>query len=60
MNLILHNRNCKLLEDEYIIEKDDYVDSVQWAAIEELENLKGVSVNVHVLNLMRLDHENMQ
>jgi hypothetical protein len=48
------------LEDEYIIEKDDYVDSVQWAAIEELENLKGVSVNVHVLNLMRLDHENMQ
>jgi hypothetical protein len=30
------------------------------AATEELKNLKGCSVNVHVLNLVHLDHENMQ
>jgi len=59
MNLILQNRHYGLL-DEYIVERDDYVDWLQWAAIEESEKLKGVSVIMHVLNPMHLDHANMQ
>jgi hypothetical protein len=46
--------------EEYIIEGDDYVDWLQWAITEELKNLKGCSVNVHVLNLVHPDHENMK
>jgi hypothetical protein len=46
--------------DEYIIERDDYANWLQWATVEESEKLKGVSVTMHVLNPMHLDHTNMQ
>jgi len=59
VNLILQDWHCKLLE-EYIIKGDDYADWFQWAAIKKSKNLKGCFVNVHVLNPVHLDHENMQ
>ncbi len=46
--------------DEYITKKDDYVDWLQWVAVEKSEKLKGVFVTMHVLNPMHLDHANMQ
>jgi len=57
--MILQNRHYRLLE-EYITKGDDYADWLQWAAIEELENLKGCYVNVLIFNPMHLNHENMQ
>jgi hypothetical protein len=33
---------------------------LQWATIEKSKKLKGIFVNMHVLNLVHLDHENMQ
>ncbi len=59
VNLILQDWHCRLL-DEYITERDDYVDQFQWVAVEESEKLKGVSITMPVLNLVHLDHENMQ
>jgi hypothetical protein len=59
MNLILQDGHYKLL-DEYITEGDDYANWLQWPIVEKSDNLKGVSVNVHVLNPMHLNHENMQ
>jgi len=59
VNLISQDRHCKLLE-EYITQGDDNVDWLQWATAEESKNLKGCFVNVHVLNLVHLDHENIQ
>jgi len=38
----------------------DYVDWLQWGAVEKSKNLKGCSIYVLVLNLVHLDHENMQ
>ncbi len=58
MNLILQDQHCRLLE-EYITKGDDYVNQLQWATDEELENLKGCFINVHVFNPMHLNHENM-
>ncbi len=46
--------------DEYITEGDDYVDWLQWVAIEKSKKFKGVFVIMHVLNPMHLDHANMQ
>ncbi len=46
--------------EEYITKGDDYADWLQWAAVEELENLKGCYVNVLIFNPMHLNHENMQ
>jgi hypothetical protein len=59
MNLILQDQQCGLLA-KYITEGDDYVDWLQWAAIKELENLKGCSINVPIINPVHLDDENMQ
>jgi hypothetical protein len=59
VNLILQDQHYKLL-DEYIIEGDDYVDWLQWVAVEELEKFKGVFVTMPMLNIVHLDHENMQ
>ncbi len=46
--------------EKYITKGDDYADWLQWAVVEKSENLERCSVNVRVLNLMHLDHENMQ
>jgi hypothetical protein len=59
VNMILQDRHYRLLE-EYITEGDDYPNRLQWVAVEELKNLKGCSVNVHLLNIVHLNHENMQ
>jgi hypothetical protein len=45
--------------EEYITKGNDYVDWLQWATAEKSKNLKGCSVNVHVLNPVHLHHENM-
>jgi hypothetical protein len=59
VNLILQDWHYGLLE-EYITERDDYANWLQWATAKESKNLKGCYVNVPLLNPMRLDHENMQ
>jgi hypothetical protein len=56
--MILQDRHYKLLE-EYITKGNDYVDWFQWATAKKIENLNGCSVNVHVFNLVHLNHESM-